>query len=335
MPRDIKVSMEQSDRYACCRCGQTYTKRQGYFHSCGGALYKGTGYLSVCKKCVDVMYGAYLQQSEDIKNAVRQMCRALNIYWSDKIFTSVAQKATVKTAMNDYLKAISGKSYWGKSYDDTLLEDGTLWDSVQPTERDVPVADMLSAPTEEEDIDSIPEEIIKFWGTGYTPSMYRQLEERREYWMSGLPEEFDTGVGSEAIIKQICSLELDINRERAKGNTVDKLVTTLSGLIGSLNLKPSQKKQDDDSSLVNTPLGVWLYRYENERPLPVVEDENIIRKTVFTWMGHVCKMLGKKNAYTQLYEDEIARLRVEKPEYEEDDDEAFMMDILTSEDGGD
>ena len=104
-------------------------------------------------------------------------------------------------------------------------------------------------------------------------------------------------------------------------------------------MKPGQKKQEDaDAALTNTPLGVWLYRYENKRPLPEVDEElkdvNGIRKYVFTWMGHLCKMLGLKNAYSQLYEDEIARLRVDKPEYDGDDDKLLFNEALSAEPPG-
>ena len=81
-------------------------------------------------------------------------------------------------------------------------------------------------------------------------------------------------------------------------------------------------------------MGVWLLKYENKRPLPEIDDDlkdvNGVRKYVFTWLGHVCKMLGKKNGFSKLYESEIQRLRVEKPEYDDEDDEDMMMDVFGS-----
>lgn len=119
-----------------------------------------------------------------------------------------------------------------------------------------------------------------------------------------------------------------------------KSVNSLNTLIGSLNLKPAQKKSDElDASIANTPLGVWLFRYENKRPLPEIDkslqDVNRIKKYVFTWLGHICKMCGVKNGYTRLYEDEINRLRVEKPEYEDEDDESLLIDAYSENQGGD
>lgn len=39
-------------------------------------------------------------------------------------------------------------------------------------------------------------------------------------------------------------------------------------------------------------------------------------------------MLGIRNTYCKLYEDEIARLRVERPELEAEDDEGVFNDIF-------
>ena len=115
----------------------------------------------------------------------------------------------------------------------------------------------------------------------------------------------------------------------------------LNTLLGSANLKPAQKKSDADTEneLANTPLGVWLWKYENKRPLPEIDEQlkdvNGIKKYVFTWMGHLCKMLNIKNTFTRLYEEEIERLRVEKPEYEDEDEETLLIDSYSEGGSGD
>ena len=123
------------------------------------------------------------------------------------------------------------------------------------------------------------------------------------------------------------------DRARAEGKAIDKLVNALNNVLGGANLKPAQKRDDLDASLANTPMGVWLYRYENLRPLPEVDEDlkdvNGTKKYMFTWMGHLCKMLGIKNGYTRLYEEEIGRLRVERPEYDDEDDESLLIDAYS------
>lgn len=181
-----------------------------------------------------------------------------------------------------------------------------------------------------DDYSDITDDVIAFWGSGYTPEMYRELEQRMSYYTSKLPKGAELDVGSEALIRQICNLEVSIARDSVTGKSIDKSVNSLNTLLGSLNLRPAQQKDNDaEADLTNTPLGVWLYRYENKRPLPEVDeqlkDTNHVKKYVFTWMGHLVKMLGLKNGYTKLYDEEIERLRVERPEYDGDEDDEDLL----------
>ena len=329
------------ERVICTKCGKAFGKRTGNFQVSYAVLYRGIGYLAICKECVEKMFSSYLTQSGSTRKSVRQMCRKLDLYWSEDIYESVAKKSTARTIMSQYISKLNQQHHVGKSYDDTLINEGSLWvfeKEIKQENAKMAEAAADTAPEEHvlqvEPVE-VTDDVVHFWGTGYTPSMYAELEQRRAYWMTKFPKdsEQDLDLGTEALIRQICSLELDINRDRAAGRSVDKNVLALNTLLGSLKLKPVQQKQDDlDESITNTPLGVWLYRYENKRPLPAIDDDlkdvNGLRKYVFTWMGHLCKMLGLKNAYSKLYEDEIARLRVEKPEYDDEDDETFLMDLM-------
>lgn len=319
----------KTDKAICHRCGKAFGRRRGNFPVSYALQHRGVGFLPICKDCAEKLYEGYLSQCNDPKVAMRQICRKLDLFWSERIFNSIVNKTTNKSLLSTYLTRLTTSTYAGKSYDDTLKAEGTLWafgngviDSGED-EKEQEVAEDLNEPEEEVD-----ESIIAFWGRGFTPSMYNELEQRRSYWMSRFPDD-ELDIGTEAIIKQICALELDINRDRAAGRAVDKSINALNTLLGSANLKPTQRK-DETESLTDTPMGVWLYRFENERPLPDEYNESQVLKYVFTWMGHLCKMLGVKgNKYTKLYEDEIRKYTVEKPEYDGDEEEAFL-DMLDS-----
>lgn len=322
----------------CRKCGTAYGRLKGYFPVSYGFLYRGTGYLPYCKECVDSMFNAYLAECKDAKMAVRQMCRKLDLYWSEKLFESAEKQSTPRSIMTSYIGKINGTKFANMSYDDTLKAEDALW--LEPAKY-ASVQLQEPAISEPNDDIEVPEDVIVFWGPGYTPSMYIELENRRKYWMSKYPDDVELDIGTEALIRQICSLEIDINRDRAAGKSADKNINTLNTLLGSASLKPAQQKSDDyESSLANTPLGVWLYRYENKRPLPEVDkdlqDVNGVKKYIFTWMGHLCKMMNIKNGYTKLYEEEIDKLRVERPEYDGDDDETLLNDAYSGvSNGGD
>lgn len=324
-----------SDRAVCYKCGSEFSRMKGYFPVSYAMLHKGVGYLHICKDCVDKLYDTYLSQCNDPRRAVRQVCRKLDLYWNDNIYEVVERKSTTRSMMTQYISKINSVTYAGKSYDNTLSEEGTLWNFGTENILSDPFSDdkdFENTLDQSSDDREISEEIMSFWGSGYTQGMYRELEKRFSYYRSRLPKGVDIDLGTETLLRQICVLEVNIARDSAAGRQVDKSVATLNTLLGSLNLKPVQRQDDSDSELSNTPLGVWLYRYENKRPLPEIDDDlkdvNGIKKYVFTWMGHLCKMLGKKNGFSKLYEDEIQRLRVERPEYSGEEDEEMYMDIL-------
>ena len=328
------MAMEvEADRARCSLCGKNYTRLRGNFPTSYQRIHKGVGYIPICSDCVEGLYNEYLAQCKDAEMAVRQVCRKLDLYWGKEVYDYVAPKSTSKSLMLRYIAKLNSGSYIGKSYDDTLSDEGTLW-TFGERGRPLNISEETSdepKKTEAEALAEIDEDVINFWGSGYTADMYKELEQRRSYWMSRLPEGIELDIGTEVIIKQICSLELDINRDRAAGNPVDKSINTLNSLLGSGNLKPVQKKQEDtEASIVNTPMGVWLQRYETKRPLPDKYEDSKLLKYVFTWMGHVLKMLGVKNGYSQMYQDTVDRLRVEKPEYEGDDEE-LMTDYMNGE----
>lgn len=322
----------------CCTCGKVYPKRKALFPVSHAFLHKGTGYLPYCNECVTKLYQSYFEESKDPRAATRQMCRKFDLYWNDTLYDAAEKQSSARTVFMQYVRRVNGARSSSKSYDDTLREEGTFWkfpakgESTQlpPHAKNLPTITAEDY-SEEDDTIEVEQKIIDFWGPGYTPSMYLELQQRWDYWIERLPDGITLDVGTTALIRQICATELDINKLRAAGGNVDKQVNTLNTLLGSALLKP--KADSGDSDLERTPLGVWLYRYENKRPLPEIDDDlkdvNGIKRYVFTWMGHVCKMLGKKNRYSEMYEEELAKYTVEKPEYDGDDEEALYARILT------
>lgn len=331
----IEVNASSS---TCRKCGTAYGRLKGYFPVSYSYLYKGTGYLPYCKDCVDGMFAAYLQECKDSKVAVRQMCRKLDLYWSEKVYEAVERQNSTRSMMTSYITKINAVKLASKSYDDTLREEGALW--LEPKA----YANMETVITGVDISDealNVSDDIVLFWGPGYTPSMYMELENRRKYWMSKYPQEAELDIGTEALIRQICSLEIDINKARMEGKPIDKYVNSLNTVLGSANLKPTQKKEDADAELEKMPLGVGIQKWEYSRPLPPTPKEkrdiNQVIKNITTWyLGHACKMVGIRNSYCKMYEDAMAELRVENPDHAEEDDDTLLNSVFGDlEEGGD
>lgn len=321
----------------CRKCGIAYGRLKGNFPVSYSYLYKGGGYLPYCRSCVDEMFNMYLMTCQDQKKAARQMCRKLDLYWNDSVFDYVEKKNGTRSIMTAYIVRLNSVMYAGKSYDDTLIEEGTLWDdaisnvdrSENKVSQDCPV-----------DLVEIDPETVDFWGADFAPDFLIKLDKRYKEWTDGAAE---LDKGSVSLFKHICILEETIARDAAAGRSVDKNLNTLNTLLGSLNLKPVQKKDDAlAGSVDNSPMGVWIRRFENERPVPEPDPElkdvdKIVHYIQVFFLGHLAKMLGKTTVYSQMYEDEIARLRVESPDLSSEyaDDEDFFESRFTVDEDGD
>ena len=331
----------KSTSAVCRKCGIAYGQVKGYFPVSYSYLYKGSGYLPYCKQCVEDMYLEYLALCKEPADAVRQMCRKLDLYWSQKIFDAAMKMNTSRSIMTSYLSKINSMNNAGKCYDDTLKEEGMLWKWKNSSGGNPAESYASQNPEDSSDgNETISPEIVAFWGPGYTPKMYAELEQRLQYYRSKpeLAGSSDMDMNTEMLLRQIVMMEIDINRARADGRSVDKMAASLSSFLKELQ-KP--KKDDADSASASTPFGVWIKRWEDQRPIPEpdedLKDVDGIRKYVMTWFyGHLAKMLGIKNTYSKMYEDEIDRYKVERPEYDDEDDESITNDIFGgSTDGSD
>ena len=344
---------------AVCRmCGTGYGKMNGYFYKSQAQLYKGVGYLPYCKRCVDYLFENYVAKTGSTRDAVRQVCRKLDLYWDETIFNAVEKNTTARNAMSAYLSKVVTYKYSGRSYDDTLEKAGLLWDFVDAREAELKrlqeekeqriEAEIAALEAEKEEAERIKaeqepvsEDIKLNWGSGLTDDMYRELEHRFQYWVDKLTSEgVDvTKFGTQALLRQIVQAELDINKGRASGENVDKKVALYQGLLGDAMLKPSQAKDDSGNDLDKTPFGVWIRRWEDQRPVPEPDPElqdtdGIIKYLSIWFFGHLCKLFNIRNSYCKLYEDKIAELRVDRPEFDDEDDESFFNSIFNDE-GGD
>lgn len=318
-------------RAQCYKCGKEYGRHKGYFPVSYAVQHKGMGYIPVCKTCIDDMYNGYLSQCNDVGSAVRQTCRKLDLYWSESVYDLVSKKSTNHSMMTQYIAKINSLKYAGKSYDDTLSEEGSLWDFIHDGSINFRNA-AKDISFNKSEYPEITEEMLSFWGGDYSPDMYEILEKKFSYYKSNIPQNtFD--IGTEKLLRQICILEAIIDRDSAAGKPVEKSINTYNTLIGSLNLKPAQKREDLDQSAMSTPFGVWINRWENERPIPEVDPElkdiDGIKKYICVWFfGHLCKMLGIKNLYSKLYDEEIEKFRVERPEFDDEDEEDMIYDAF-------
>lgn len=351
MPKKSKITMggsrsnpgaaskvkEQPEKFFCTRCTRKFSKQKGNFPASQSPMFaENNGHLPVCKHCVDEMFAHYKAVLGDEKRAIYRICLHFDIYWSERVYDILSRSSTTVSRVLAYISKANLQQFLGKTFDDTLDEEEH--DRIQRKLGGAFIieGDEVRGSSDEDNVEEAPEpfvitqEMVDFWGGGLDPAFYRELENRKKYWCGDSIENMD--VGEVAVIKQICMLEVTINRDSAAGKAIDRSVNALNSLLGSANLKPVQKK-DDSMDGDTTPFGVWIRKIENTRPIsevdPDFQDVDGIRKYISVWFfGHLCKMLKIKNRYSRLYEEELAKLRVDRPEYDGEDEETILEDIF-------
>ena len=331
-PGDAPPPKEVLDKFLCTRCGKIFKQQRYNFPASRSPLYiKNGGYLPICSNCAEELLAHYKHALGDEASAMRRMCMKFDMYWNPDIYAMVSKANTSNSRFKGYISKMYLVKYAGKTFDDTLDEEGLAGTPV------IRVVDDCEDNNAADDIPTVSAATVAFWGTGFSPEIYAELDARYDRWTRNLPMPIDNA--AETLYRQICILEVTISRNAAAGKPIETTVNALNNLLGSANLKPVQKKQEEnlDTDFENMPFGVGIRMCENSRPIPKpnpeLEDvDGIIRYITIWFLGHLCKMLGIRNTYCKLYEDEMARLKVERLENDEDDDEGAFNDIFG--DGG-
>lgn len=336
------LSSISKQKFHCCCCGTAYSKREGNFSVSHSPMYRGTKYLAICRECADSMFHRYLKEFDNERDAMRRVCMKLDLYWSHAVADMVEASPNVSSYVRNYIAKSNINRFINKTYDDTIREEegGKAAAPPIPSVNETSEEDSIASLDVHEEVLEVPPKLLKFWGTGLSPEMYFELEERFQYLTSRYPKNYKFDLGEEMLLRRLSSLEIEINHDQATGKPTDKNVALLNQLLGSANLKPTQKAAEEvDTKLENMPLGVGLHKWERERPLPPnpssLNDINQLIKNVTTWFhGHTSKMIGLKNSHCQLYEDAMEEFRVSVEGYEEDDDDTFLSEYFNGITGG-
>ncbi len=347
-------------KYICIRCGKAFTKADGNFPVSHTHMYRQIGRLPWCNDCVDAMYTEYFNRYENKRKAVRRMCMKFDLYYSDAMFDMAEKLAGDRSIIRAYLSKININRFLDYSFDNTLSDEmkadedakeeaARILRERKELENRQAQLDSESAmidkhlenvDAEAEALSQVPDDIKRFWGPGYEASMYWELEDRLNFWKSQYPEGYKFDVGELALLRQICGLEIDSNHDRAAGRPSDKSANMLNTLIGSLKLKPVQKKDEVDAEIDGTPLGVYIQMWEQRKPLPEIDEKykdiNGNIKNIYTWFyGAASKMVGLKNAYCRMFEDALEKWRVQRPDIDQVDDDSAIDEYFSSHGGDD
>ena len=322
-----KIVAEEEDKrlYYCSCCGKPYSKQKGNFSASYSPIYAGNnGYVTICNSCRDKYFVTCTDFfSGNEEKAMDRMCSIFDWYYQDMAVSATRKISADRSRIGAYPSkmALPQTKDKGTTYLDTIKD------------RESQTIDSMEDLEERKDI-NITKKTIKFFGVGFLPEEYPFLQEQYNDWTAR--HECKTKA-QEELFKNLCIAQLNIQKA-SQGKIsmkVDSAMDAFQKLLDSANLKP---KQTNDNALADqNTFGTLIQKWEVEKPIPEPEAEwkdvdGIIKYISIWFLGHLCKMMGIKNSYSKLYEDEMLKYRVQKPQYEEDDE--ILFDNLFGNSGG-
>jgi len=282
----------------CSCCGEEKKSCSDNFYKSYSVIYKATheNRMNICKDCLLDITSEFTKKLNSELKALYRVCQLTDTYYDENIYDSAveqAKKQNSNAVKIFYQKVCSLPQFKGKTFADSSAFTSTIMGNT------------------EEGSENTEEDIIDFWGEGFTDSEYRFLE--KEFTKMVNAYEMDS-YSTESLFQEIALQRLDIRKKRKAGDSVDKELRTLQDLLGSANIKPVQESNATNSDQVT--FGTLIKKFENEKPipepLPEWMDADWIRKYVAVWFfGNLCRMMGKENPYQEEYEEEMAKYTVD------------------------
>lgn len=313
--KEMKPIKQTKEKIRCLNCEKEYIETN-YYNS-NSRFYKSTGKVPYCKQCIEEFYQYCFDKYTNEgclypeKKAIKRLCMVLDIYYVDSVYNSVMRK--VKESDNDispmgqYMRMIQLSQYNRKNetYENTITQEE---------------GEALTKSLGELSDRKVDKRTVQFFGDGFLDEDYEYLKREYDDWTAR--HECQTKA-QEEVFKRICFKQLEILKATRRGEDTKNLDDTFQKLLDTAKLQPKQNSGDTMSDAQT--FGTLIDKWENERPLPEIDEElrdvdkiGLYIDTFFK--GHTCKMLGEKNAYSNLYSSMMEKYTVNKPEYESDED---------------
>ncbi len=328
-PLKKKESIASPATLHCMCCNKMLNSKE--FYDSDSEQHRAVGKIPYCKECIVEFYDMYFEKYTKLKyanpdrKAVERICMTFDLYYSDKIFdTAIKQyekddKLTTPL-MSMYMRLVKMYQHRNKDYDTTIHEK---YKEAKDKDSVMSIYDSDDTKkTEEVELGT------RWFGSGFTDDDYVFLY--REYCDWTTRHECQTK-SQEELFKQICHARLNLLKAERAGDDTKDLMTTFLKALEAAKLQPKQNAGDALSDAQT--LGTLIDKWENTRPIPEVDEElrdvdNIGLYIDVFFRGHLSKMMNLKNGLSNLYDKFMSKYKVEKPEYDADEDNEALFDAI-------
>lgn len=286
-----------------------------------------SGLYPVCIKCsLDEAtdYDKKTDEHKDNKEKTIDVFHKMDLYFSDDLYESCLKTVSEKlgernrsTAYQQMLVMVKTlPQYKDKHWKDSVFNASDPLGDVNENSR-------------------IVKSGRKRFGKLYNADELYWLENEYQDWIARYPCE---SKAQENLFKILVEQNLERDKIRKNGGNTKDIDKSIQETMSALGIKPSQSNAEALADQLT--FGQLIDRWENEKPVPDVDpDFKDIDKIgmlidVF-FKGHLTKMMGLRNGFSNLYDKFMSKYTVEKPEIDDEEEEALFNQIFGNEMDGD
>lgn len=250
----------------CKECGKPKSLVSNFYKS-DRPEYEETGYCDVCKDCMKKMMINQSTGMIDREVFETKICYMLNIPFIPSEYNRLLQnpKITPNNLYSEYRKALAlNRDYRDMRFNDSVEfvndEAGLVY-------------------KKDQSYDQVTEEMMDFWGRGFTAEYYIDVQKRYDSFMEY--EDLDKmDYKKQSDYKMLChyerkQLEL-IQDKNAKPTDLKAISDMISKLSEDLNIKAIQKKQDEkDNSHYTVGLTIKYIEDVKKEPIPELNMDEV------------------------------------------------------------
>lgn len=255
-----KNANDDSKGCNCTKCGKPFQSR--YFYKSNSKLYSNTGYLPICKDCLNERYNMYLMEYHSSKKAIQRICMAYDIYYHDSVYNMCADE-NGNISLGTYMQKTNLNQNKGKTFDNSL-EEGFYFTG--------DCNGMNIGLVEEEGEPEADPKLVEKWGIGFSNEDYDILENHYNMLKRNNP-----GITSnqEIFINSLCHLNMMMVKFLKTENyeSYTKVSDQYSKTFTKAGLKTIQEidMSSDDC------WGEWVRRIEEYTPAEYYKNKNLFK----------------------------------------------------------
>lgn len=222
---------------------------------CG--LVDTTGFLSLCRKCIQDLYDKFYDETQSIEKAIHRLCIILNVK-----YTNEAVDAT-KAHINSLIESGKQSNIVFGLYKAKIVATNKSMDKsiVQYEGYEDVGAIYLDKKIEIPEI-PIPQDVINFWGKDVARKDIEFLETQYANFKQTHKAEAYAEI---VLLKEVCYTMLNIKNLRAAGDDTADAIKELQSLMKNLAISPNIANTASTNK-GNETFGLWIQDIEREEP---------------------------------------------------------------------